>query len=370
MGSLPLVLAGPVLRRVDARHVCVWIALSRPGDVTVTVFRGRETSTGDGTSAGATVGTQQRHTRKCGASLHVAVVDVEVVGLPPLTRHCYDVVVSAGGQSKGLKALGLLADGSGVPKALALGYANGMLPSFVTPASRIEDVRLAHASCRKSNGPGPDALAWLDDRIQAGLTDLGKAPQQLFLTGDQIYADDVGGVLLPMLAELGKDLVGTEQLPVGGANLDATYERFPALRRQDTVRTLGRLSTTDGHNHLLTYGEFAAMYCAAFSPSAWRALKAPGDLFQPPPSDAALTHVTMTCAACCARFASGSSCSEASRVSASPGRVTTASSFRREPPSGPHGGPGCTGSPRSCRPAAGRPAPRSASRRTGAGACR
>ncbi|WP_367140981.1 MULTISPECIES: hypothetical protein [Streptomyces] len=292
MGSLPLVLAGPVLRRVDARHVCVWIALSQPGDVTVTVFRGREASTGAGTSAGTTVGTQQRRTRKCGANLHVAVVDVEVVGLPPLTRHCYDVVVSAGGPAKGLKDLGLLADGSGVPKALALGYAEGMLPSFVTQADRIEDVRIAHASCRKSNGPGPDALAWLDDRIQSGLSDLGRAPQQLFLTGDQIYADDVGSVLLPMLAELGKDLVGTEQLPVGGANLDATYERFPALRRQDTVRALGRLSTTDGHNHILTYGEFAAMYCAAFSPSAWRALKAPDELFQPPPSDAALTHVT------------------------------------------------------------------------------
>jgi hypothetical protein len=27
----------------------------------------------------------------------------------------------------------------------------------------------------------------------------------LFLTGDQIYADDVGTVLLPMLSELGKD---------------------------------------------------------------------------------------------------------------------------------------------------------------------
>jgi hypothetical protein len=50
----------------------------------------------------------------------VVVVDVSVAGMPPLTRHSYDVVVDAGGQKKGLKALGLLKDGSGTPKPLAL----------------------------------------------------------------------------------------------------------------------------------------------------------------------------------------------------------------------------------------------------------
>jgi hypothetical protein len=167
-----------------------------------------------------------------------------------------------------------------------------MLPSFVTPAADIEDVRLAHTSCRKSNGPGPDALGWLDDRVKDGLTDLDVAPQMLFLTGDQIYADDVGAVLLPMLSELGRDLVGVEQLPVAGANLEASLERFPALRRQNVVRKLARFTTTDGNNHLLTYGEYAAMYCAAFSPAAWRPLKPPDQLFAAPPADAGLTFAT------------------------------------------------------------------------------
>jgi hypothetical protein len=292
MADLPLILAGPILRRVDAAHVCVWIALSEPGDVTVTVFSGRAASTGDGTAGVPSIGSQTRPTRKCGAHLHAVVVDVEVVGMPPLTRHCYDVVVNAGGQAKGLKVLGMLRDGTGTPKPLALGYAADMLPSFVTPAADINDLRLAHASCRKSNGPGPDALAWLDDRVQEGLSDLDAAPQMLFLTGDQIYADDVGGVLLPMLSELAKDMIGTEQLPVGGANLEASYERFPALRRQNVVRKLGRLTTTDGHNHLLTYGEYVAMYCAAFSPTAWRPLTTPDHLFTAPPADAGLTFAT------------------------------------------------------------------------------
>jgi hypothetical protein len=293
MAELPLVLAGPVLRRVDSGRVCVWIALSKPGDVTVTVFSGRAQSTGNGTASAPSIGTRTRATRKFGVNLHAAVVDVDVAGMPPLSRHCYDVVVDAGGEVKGLKALGMLRDATaGTPKAVALGYADDFLPSFVTAAADVEDLRLVHASCRKSNGPGPDALAWLDDRIKDGLSNLDKAPQQLFLTGDQIYADDLGGVLLPMLADLAKDLVGTEQLPVGGSNLDATYERFPALRRQNVVRGLGRLTTTDGANHLLTYGEFAAMYCAAFSPSVWRPMHDPGSLFTPMPADATLTSLT------------------------------------------------------------------------------
>ncbi|MDQ3483843.1 MAG: hypothetical protein M3445_00255, partial [Actinomycetota bacterium] len=183
-------------------------------------------------------------------------------------------------------------DGTGTPKPLALGYAPDVLPSFVTPAAKVEDLRIAHTSCRKSNGPATDALAWLDVRVKDGLTNLDIAPQQLYLTGDQIYADDVGAVLLPMLADIGKDIIGTEKLTVGNTDLDVTVANFPAMRRQRTVRKLGRLTTTDGHSHLLGYGEFVAMYCAAFSPAVWRDLPTPASLFLAPPDNAAATFAT------------------------------------------------------------------------------
>jgi hypothetical protein len=297
VAELPLVLAGPVLRRVDAQRVSVWVALSKPGSVTLKVFRGRATSTGNGTADLPEVGSQMRETRRCGAQLHVVVVDAEVAGMPARTRHSYDVVVTADGETKGLRELGMLRDGSAdpspAPRSLMLGHGTDKLPSFVTPAADVPGMRLVHASCRKSNGPGPDALAWLDDRIQEGLSDVAKAPQQLFLTGDQIYADDVGAVLLPMLTALGRELVGPEKLPVGAERLDATIERFPALRRQDCVRALGSFTTTDGANHLLTYGEFVAMYCVAFSPAAWGVLAKPDDLFLDVPADQAKTKVTL-----------------------------------------------------------------------------
>jgi hypothetical protein len=39
--SLPLVLAGPILRRVEPNLVAVWIALSSAATVSLTLFQGR-----------------------------------------------------------------------------------------------------------------------------------------------------------------------------------------------------------------------------------------------------------------------------------------------------------------------------------------
>lgn len=292
--ALPSVLAGPVVRRVDAASATVWIALSKPGKVKVVVFRGRAKSTGAGTADMPAVGDAEVEARRCGTNLFVAAVRVPIAGLPPLTRHSYDVVVDVGAGAQGLKALDKLkVDTTTSPNGLPLGYGTDMLPGFVTQAVELADVRIVHTSCRRSNGPGAEALGWLDDRIQAGLSDLRIAPQQLFLTGDQIYADEVGGVLLPMLSELGREIVGPEKLPVDGTpgvEVDTTH--FPALRRQDAVRALGNFTSTSATSHLLSYGEFVAMYCAAWSPTVWRTLPSADSLFQPPPADAAVTKVT------------------------------------------------------------------------------
>ena len=102
--------------------------------------------------------------------------------------------------------MGLLADRPGDadrPGSLALGYATDQLPTFVAPPPTLPSLRLAHASCRTPHHTGPDALAWLDDQLKPNAPVPADRPQQLFLTGDQIYADDVAGALLPMLNGLG-----------------------------------------------------------------------------------------------------------------------------------------------------------------------
>ena len=88
------------------------------------------------------------------------------------------------------------------------------LPSFVLPPSDVIQLRIAHGSCRKPHGYGDDAFDALDQIIGADPANPLRRPHQLFLTGDQIYADDVADVLLYMLRDAATALLGwTEVLP-------------------------------------------------------------------------------------------------------------------------------------------------------------
>ena len=213
----------------------------------------------------------------------------------PGSVHAYDIVVEGSG---GLKALGLLEDSSGAgngihadaPERLALGYLTDRLPTFVTAAAGLADLRFAHTSCRKPHGSGPDALAWLDEVISDERLDPVNRPQHLFLTGDQIYADDVAACLLPMLSGLSQDLLGFDETvpvrpPQGSPDVAAFAHSkdLPAMRRARLVIEGAKLSTTDGSSHLLGFGEFAAMYLAAWSPRVWRPLATRAELFRTVP---------------------------------------------------------------------------------------
>lgn len=285
---LPLLLAGPVVRRVDATSVSVWLALSEAAAVKVSVWAGDQVSTGAGTvRSGAPVVAESLEwpTRQWGDHLFTATVTASTVGVGGLTAgsiFAYDVTVDG----QGLRDLDLLRDTSGAgggidaaaPDRLALGYLTDHLPTFATPAPTVDGLRLAHTSCRKPHGLGSDALAWLDDVIEDGRTDIDVRPHQLFLTGDQIYADDVAAPLLGMLQPLAAELLGYDETIVmaGGAAGTGTsrvaVKDLPPLRRGRLTAEVAKLSSTDCASHLLGFGEFAAMYLAVWSPRVWRTL--------------------------------------------------------------------------------------------------
>jgi hypothetical protein len=308
---LPRVLAGPIVRRVDSTGCSFWVATSVAGNVTARIWLNNQIAadmpatvvSGDSpvSSSPAT------ELLQFGSNLYACVVTVPLGGAnPPLTPgriYSYDLVFTGMFGQTGLKQEKLLEDeqpgsrldgvNASAPLHLALGYIPDRLPSFVSPPAVITpdgNLRIAHTSCRKSNGVGPDALAWLDDVIQQNYTDPDKRIQQLFLTGDQIYADDVGTCLLSMLNGLGRDLVGREEdVPVTDAiSMPGTMPNFPSLRRARLVREIAKLSSGDCDNHLVTFPEYLSMYLAAWSPRVWRPLAQDGDLFSPPPVEADL----------------------------------------------------------------------------------
>lgn len=320
--ALPLVLAGPIVRRVEPRLVAVWVALSEAAPVTLRLWSGSQSA---GSSAGTVlsgdaplVTGRESASRPLGRHLHIALATAELAApTPPLTPGgivSYDVSVGGPGGGKGLRGLGLLTDepssarldgvDAQAPLHLALGYLENALPSFVAPPATVDLVRLAHASCRKPSGPGYDALAWLDDHLEDTRTD-AERPQQLFLTGDQIYADDVPACLLPTLSGLAQDLLGaSERLQIGPNptdTVDATLANLPAMFRQKLMRELAGYSSSDAASHLMAFGEFAAMYLAVWSPRVWRALATPDQVLRSPtaPASSVAPHLTQwdACAA-------------------------------------------------------------------------
>src|SRR6185437_4282556 len=98
MADLPLVLAGPIVRRVEPRLCSFWIALREPSDnVTASIWRGIQTAgpAGGSVSSGdAKVASQSVKTRRFGKQLHVALITVKIDSpaqpLVPGTIYAYD----------------------------------------------------------------------------------------------------------------------------------------------------------------------------------------------------------------------------------------------------------------------------------------
>ena len=350
--TLPLVLIGPLLRRVEPRSVSVFVATSAPSAIRLTLYDGL-VDAANPPEAHAHV---DARTTAFAARFHATVVTVTLaqsrviqgpgvititepgrlvpdnIDLPPGQhtlklgqqvvvagqqallpghRYSYDLrITPEGGAARTLADLGFLSDLNPplpgykreppVPPdplhpppepdpddlranpfdVCAMGYADGQLPSFVTCPNMLEDLVLAHASCRKPHGPGNPAMQYLDDVID-GLheADAGR-PHMLFLTGDQIYADDVAAALLPGLNTLAIALVsgdgdGIEQVPSpsvdGRPPLDASTTVLPPGFRQK-LAGMAKFTSEDASSHLVSFGEWLAMYCVAWNPHLWPVL--------------------------------------------------------------------------------------------------
>ncbi|MBK8816024.1 MAG: hypothetical protein IPN42_11255 [Methylococcaceae bacterium] len=223
--DLPLILSGPILRRVEPTLVSVWLALSKPCTVELTLWEGRikDDSTLENFKVdGPVIASSTTETLRIGINLHLVVATLElqlpVQPLLPGRLYSYNVTMlvppDAGGPIQDLKSLGLLADTKTLPNGkphLPLGYEIGFLPSFSLPPAKLEDLQIAHGSCRKINHPTDDALAWIDGFIKKSFNEPNKRLHQLLLTGDQIYADDVAQPVLWQLVIRGQHLLGLQE---------------------------------------------------------------------------------------------------------------------------------------------------------------
>jgi len=267
--KLPAILSGPILRRVEKQQVYIWIATSRPFSIEAHLYKinggsGNETFNYD------LITTQTTTTSiRLGKRLYIHLIKVEPFeGLFPTNILLgYNLFFLEKEKQIDLGSLGLLSPEN--PESLV--YGGLEYPSFFI--TEMESPIL-YGSCRKPHGDGEDALAAGDEAIWETYLNLERRPGSLFLVGDQIYADDVPDPIAPYLFELGEKLVGNNEpyLPT----LDSRLEKEPYKSnlykvhgRKPIMDELCHFTSRKSDNHLITFGEYAAMYLLSWGPQIW-----------------------------------------------------------------------------------------------------
>jgi len=256
----PLVLAGPVVRRVEPDAASIWVALRSPAEVRVRV---RALAGPEVVAEGAL------RTVPIGEHLHVATVTAAASS--PLERgriYRYDCSFDVGGQAyDSLFAAGVVAWSEGEARAL-LTYPGGPPePSFAVPPAEVEDLRLVHGSCRRPNQGGVDAMPALDDIIGRVAGVAARRPHLFISTGDFIYSDsfDWPVAFQRLVSDTASALLGWDELLPG---VEAPVSKLPLDRRDQC--NLEHLGVPEPKSlQLYSLGEFLAMQLLVMSPTLW-----------------------------------------------------------------------------------------------------
>lgn len=289
---LPLVLAGPVLRRVQAHEAALWLATSAPCGLRIRLHGadGRERPSRTHT-----------HTLRAGTRLHLHLVRVvPEAAFEPGSTIGYRVLLAQGDSHP-------LDDSAFEDSTDAALCHRGHGTPFFRYEPRVH--ALLHGSCRKPHHRQPgDGLARADAHLaqllaapESAAPELGECwPTALVMSGDQVYCDDVAGPMLRaihMLAEAlglpdevlaGADEAGLQRASDLARHPQGLYGRAALLPRTRESSALLDLffggvrkpvfTTVNAHNHLITLAEVLAMYLLVWSPLPW-----PGLLALPPP---------------------------------------------------------------------------------------
>ncbi|BDM63016.1 metallophosphatase-binding domain protein [Shewanella sp. NFH-SH190041] len=266
VASLPLVLAGPVLRHCDADHFTLWFVTSAPL-YTLTLTLEQQV---------ITLQPEDVHTVQLGSRAWQHLIQLSRPGLMPLNiRISYQLSDSEQGDLF-----------SHIPE---LTYHGNALPDVMV---QPEIKQIMHGSCRNPHHHSGDALVAADTKLSMAEPD--NRPAMLMMTGDQVYVDDIGG---PMLYAIGQviHLLGlpTEKFTGAGLNNSNQISYQPAAMYQRHKRLLPHteypaktpvwhwylnhpiFTSSMAENHLVSLSEMIALYLLIWSPELWQRFDIP-----------------------------------------------------------------------------------------------
>lgn len=261
--DLPLILAGPILRRTEPDVVTVWLALKNSCPVTLRIY---STEAGKGAEIDRLLLEGRQTTIQLGQHLHLVAVTakpIEDVRLEPGQIYAYNLLLEESQENlvTALKNQDLNA---------TISYFPHQLPTFSLPPEDLDHLRIVHGSCRKPHGGELDLLPCLDFLIQESTHLPDERPHQLFLTGDQIYGDDVADPILWAASAVGKALLGWEEnLPLQGGYVEASQlkpgQRSKIAELEGGLTGMLHGKSEKAKSHLFSFGEYAAVYLFAWS---------------------------------------------------------------------------------------------------------
>ncbi|MDA9557403.1 alkaline phosphatase family protein [Vibrio sp.] len=272
---LPRFLAGPILRRCTQDRVVLWAVVSQPltGHFELSHLNTNEAFYSTSFSAVEHIQVGEHAYIVCANFTPTS----DMVTFPCDQPLEYDIV------EKGESVLTSLSH---------LLYPNESKPQFVITHNARS---IIHGSCRHPHHSSKDALATLD--IQYETTPIEQRTNMLFMSGDQIYADDVAGPMLWAIRQVITALKLYDQpldeAPFShdsdlGECTQQLYQRKSILPKSDINHSLYSswrqkppspvFTSLTQDNHLISFNEYFAMYLLVWSPALWESIDIPKTL--------------------------------------------------------------------------------------------
>jgi len=262
---LPLVLAGPILRKVTEHEVNLWLATSEPliGSVEI-----NNAETGNVYAQHIIEPKQQL---QIGTNAWVCMLTI-AGSFPTQTALNYQIDTQLGSVTTLMPHL----------------YYSHNTETHAGIRFMISEKAdyVLHGSCRNPHHFSDDALVAADTKIST--QDIASRPDMLIMSGDQIYADHVAGPTLSAIEQtinlLGLPSESFEEAPITNSNelyhsSECYYGRDKLLPHYvDDGTLLTKLfphrntpvfSSTECENHLISFAEYFAMYLLVWSPTVW-----------------------------------------------------------------------------------------------------
>lgn len=262
-----MILAGPIVRRVEKHRVYLWMATSKRYPIEAQFYH---ISTNQSPFTYRKISTHSDvQSIRLGQRLFVHLIKVTPVrsSFPTDSLIGYNIIFKKALQSYSLSDYGML--NSENPNSI-------VYPPFHFPTFLIQDKgegNFLYGSCRKLHGKGQDTLACGDDILEENGANLSQRPSSLFLLGDQVYSDDIPDPMIRVISQLSDELIGEEEdLSLVEARLkeEPFQTNLHQIHgRQYISKTFAELTSRHAHNHMMTFGEYSILYLLGWGQELW-----------------------------------------------------------------------------------------------------